>query len=179
MSTSLVLELKSSLINSAGSDSTSSQQARWFGGGRGDYLMEEIMLNISDWGQRLLILREATNRGMAIIRGNTVAWVAGTIKGRGRKVQKGKGRGSSHHKNLCFCMLPTRFPNVKSTVTMRPSTVHFSVYRNVNNVLEKRDSWGQIPPKSKHHPPQNGQDWLPLNKNDNYVMGLAQFIYEN
>ena len=147
----------------------------------GDYLTEAIILNISVWGWRLLILREAINRGTAIIRGNMVAWVAGIIKGRGRKVHKAKGRGSSRHKNLCFCMLPTRFPNVKSTDTTWPSTFHFSMYRNVNNVLKKgiTDSWGQIPPKSKHHAPQNGQYWLPPNKNSNYVMGLVQFIYEN
>ena len=68
-----VLQLTSSLINSAGSDCKSSQQARWVGGG-GDYL------------------REAINQEMAVIRG-MVAWVAGTIKGRVRKVQKGKGGG--------------------------------------------------------------------------------------
>ena len=140
------------------------------GWGGADYLREVIILNISVWGWWLF--EEPINQGTAIIQGNMVAWAAGIIKGRGRKVQKAKGRGSSRHKNLCFCMLPTRFPNVKSTVTTWPSTFHFSMYHNVNNVLEKgvTDSWGQIPPKSKHHPPQNGQDWLPLNKNGNYVM---------
>ena len=99
-------------------------------------------------------LREAINQETAVIWG-MVAWVAGTIKGRVRKVQKGKGGGSSCHKYLCFCMLPTRFPNVKSTVTTWPSTFNFFVYRDVNNVLEKgiTDSWDQIPQKSKHHPP--------------------------
>ena len=148
----------------------------WWGGG-GDYYFEG-----GDYF-KYFHLRDTIiiNRGTAIIRGNMVVWVACTIKGRGGKVQKGKGRGSSRHKNLCFCILPTRFPNVKSTVTKWPSTFHFSVYPDVNNVLEKgiTDSWGQIPPKSKHHSPQNSQDWIPPNKNGNYVMGLAQYIYEN
>ena len=70
-------------------------------------------------------LRDAINRGTAITRGNVVVWVFCTIKGRGKKVQKGKGRGSSHHKNLCFCMLPTRFPNVNCHYV----TKHFSLFR--------------------------------------------------
>ena len=151
----------------------------WVGGGGGDYLREAIILNISVWGWRLFEGGNYSRDGY--YSRNMVAWVAGIIKGRGRKVQKVKGSGSCCHKNLCFCMLPTRFPNVKSTDTTWPSTFHFSMYRNVNNVLEKGipDLWSQIPPKSKYHAPQNGQYWLPPNKNSNYVMGLVQFIYEN
>ena len=117
MSISLALEHKLSLINSAGSDCTSSRQARWVGGGGrlfegGDYF-------------KYFCLRDTINRGTAIIQWNMVVWVFCTIKGRGKKVQKGKGRGSSRHKNLCFCMLPTRFPNVNCHYV----TKHFSLFR--------------------------------------------------
>ena len=46
MSISLALEHKLSLINSAGSDCTSSNRRDGLGGG-GDYLREAIILNIS------------------------------------------------------------------------------------------------------------------------------------
>ena len=58
MSISLALEHKLSLINSAGSDCTSSRQARWVGGGRlfegGDYY-------------KYFRLRDTINQGTAII----------------------------------------------------------------------------------------------------------------
>ena len=120
MAISSALELKSSLINSAGSDSTSSQQARWVGGGGGQLFEGGDYFKYFRLRDTIII-----NRGTAIIRGNMVVWVACTIKGRGKKVQKGKGRGSSCHKNLCFCMLPTRFPNVNCHYLPE----HFSLFR--------------------------------------------------
>ena len=59
MSISLALEHKLSLINSAGSDCTSSRQARWVGGGRrlfegGDYF-------------KYFRLRDTINQGTAVI----------------------------------------------------------------------------------------------------------------
>ena len=170
MSISLALEHKLSLINSAGSDCTSSNRRDGLGGRRlfegGDYF-------------KYFRLRDAINRGTAIIQGNMVVWVFCTIKWRGKKCKREKEEGVPAIRTcVVACCLPG---SQMSTVTKWPSTFHFSVYRDVNNVLEKgiTDSWGQIPPKSKHHSPQNGQDWIPPNKNGNYVMGLAQYIYEN
>ena len=171
MSISLALELKLSLINSAGSDCTSSRQARWVGGG-GDYLREAIILNISVWGTQLI-------EGWLLFEGIWWFECYAQLRGGEKKCKREKEEGVPAIRTCVFACCPPG--SQMSTVTTWPSTFHFSVYRNVNNVLEKgiTDSWGQIPPKSKHLSSQNGQDWIPPNKNGNYVMGLAQYIYEN
>ena len=103
-------------------------------------------------------LRDAINQGTAIIRGNMVVWVFCTIKWRGKKCKREKEEGVPAIRTCVFACCPPG--SQMSTVTTWPSTFHFSVYRDVNNVLVKgiTDSWGQIPPKSKHHSPQNGHD---------------------
>ena len=60
MSISLALEHKLSLINSAGSDCTSSRQARWVGGGGG---------RLFEGGDyfKYFRLRDTINQGTAII----------------------------------------------------------------------------------------------------------------
>ena len=117
MSISLVLEHKLSLINSAGSDCTSSNRRDGLGGGGrlfggGDYF-------------KYFRLGDAINRGTTIIQGNMVVWVFCTIKWRGKKCKREKEEGVPAIRTCVFACCPPGSQNVNCHYV----TKHFSLFR--------------------------------------------------